>query len=517
MTLHRDPRLEIPQQRREPSAADLEVPDSLSRLQHDDRSVAELCQTVDPLIPGAPRLTVIGTGYLGATHAICMAARGYEVVGVDVDSAKIDALRNGQIPFHEPGLQELLAQVQKLDRLRFTTSFEEAAAFGDVHFVCVGTPQRLDGPGADLTYVNAAVDALAAHLHRPALVVGKSTVPVGTAAALARRLRDRAPVGDQIELAWNPEFLREAHAVADTMAPDRLVFGVTSARAEAMLRRAFQPVIARGTPIEVMDLATAELVKVAANSFLATKISFINAMSEICDLVGADIRSLSSALKHDARIGGKFLQPGLGFGGGCLPKDIRAFRARVDELGGTASVTFLHEVDLINERCRSRVVDMTRDLLGGSVAGKRIAVLGAAFKPDSDDIRDSPALDVASQLAGSGAIVQVTDPAAVANARRARPELSYCDTAQEACVDADAVLLLTEWRDYTELHPRELRDLVGSPVMIDARHALDGAVWAGAGWTYRAPGAPEVRLGGPAWASDVVVERDGTMLEELAS
>jgi UDPglucose 6-dehydrogenase len=464
--------------------------------------VAELCETVDPLIPGAPRLTVIGTGYLGATHAICMAARGYEVIGVDVDPAKVEALQSGQIPFHEPGLQELLVKVGDLGRLRFVTSFEEAAAFGDVHFICVGTPQRTDGPGANMEYVRGAVDALAVHLDRPALVVGKSTVPVGTAASLAERLREIAPAGDEVELAWNPEFLREAHAVADTMAPDRLVFGVTSARAEAMLRRAFQPVIARGTPIEIMDLATAELVKVAANSFLATKISFINAMSEICDLVGADVRSLAAALAHDERIGGKFLKPGLGFGGGCLPKDIRAFRARVDELGGGSSVAFLNEVDLINERCRERVIDMTEELLGGSVAGKRVAVLGAAFKPDSDDIRDSPALDVASRLSALGAEVVVTDPAAVPNARRSRPELEFSDTAFEACEGAEAVLLLTEWRDFTSLRPRELGRVVASPVMIDARHALDGAMWVDAGWTYRSPGAPVARLDTPAWGDE---------------
>jgi UDPglucose 6-dehydrogenase len=362
-----------------------------------------------------------------------------------------------------------------------------------------------------MEFVRSAVDSLAVHLDRPALVVGKSTVPVGTAASLAQRLREIAPAGSDVELAWNPEFLREAHAVADTMAPDRLVFGVTSSRAEAMLRRAFQPVIARGTPIEVMDLATAELVKVAANSFLATKISFINAMSEICDLAGADVRKLSAALAHDDRIGGKFLRPGLGFGGGCLPKDIRAFRARVDELGGGSSVAFLDEVDQINERARSRVVALVRDQVGGSLVGTRVAVLGAAFKPDSDDIRDSPALDVAGRLAALGASVRVTDPAAVPNARRARPELSYADTALEACEQADVVLLLTEWRDYTSLRPEDLRSVVAAPVLVDARHALDGELWADAGWTYRAPGAPVAWPDTTAWSAAPV------RVEDLAS
>ena len=493
MTSHPQSRSALPSQRQS-SSSPAGHSWSAPHLVPDDRSVAELCETVDPLIPGAPKLTVIGTGYLGATHAVCMAARGYEVIGVDVDPDKVEALQAGHIPFHEPGLQELLEQVRDLGRLRFTTSFEEAADFGDVHFVCVGTPQQVDGLGANLDFVRGAVEALAVHLHRPALVVGKSTVPVGTAAALATLVRSLAPAGDEVELAWNPEFLREAHAVADTMAPDRLVFGVTSSRAEATLRRAFQPVIARGTPVEVMDLATSELVKVAANSFLATKISFINAMSEICDLVGADVRSLSSALAHDERIGARFLTPGLGFGGGCLPKDIRAFRARVDELGGGRSVDFLHQVDLINERCRARVYDLTRELLGGSVVGRRVAVLGAAFKPDSDDIRDSPALDVATRLSAAGAVVRVTDPAAVPNARRSRPELTYCDTALEACQDADAVLLLTEWSDFTQLPPAELHDVVRTPVVVDARHVLDGDTWTAAGWVYRAPGAPADRF-----------------------
>ena len=498
MTMYSQSPTEVPPQRG-PADLTFDVTDPFGSLEPDHRSVAELCETVDPLILGAPRLTVIGTGYLGATHAICMAARGYEVIGVDVDPAKVEALAAGRIPFHEPGLQELLVKVGDLGRLRFVTSFEEAAEFGDVHFICVGTPQRTDGPGANMDYVRSAVDELGKHLHRPALVVGKSTVPVGTAASLAERLREIAPAGDEVELAWNPEFLREAHAVADTMAPDRLVFGVTSLRAEAMLRRAFEPVIARGTPIEVMDLATAELVKVAANSFLATKISFINAMSEICDLVGADVNSLSAALAHDERIGGRFLKPGLGFGGGCLPKDIRAFKARVDELGGGASVGFLDEVDQINERCRTRVITLTEELLDGCVEGKRIAVLGAAFKPDSDDIRDSPALDVASRLAALGAEVTVTDPAAVPNARRSRPSLHFADTALEACDDAEAVLLLTEWSEYTDLDPRDLGAVVAAPVVVDARHALDAPVWVEAGWTHRAPGSPASQPEAPHW------------------
>jgi UDPglucose 6-dehydrogenase len=467
----------------------------------DRRTVAELASSVDELIPNAPRLSVLGTGYLGATHAVCMAARGYEVVGVDVDPGKIAALQAGEIPFHEPGLGELLGHLQGLGRLTFTTSIEEAARFGDVHFVCVGTPQLADGTGADVSYVNAVVDALAPHLDRPALVVGKSTVPVGTAARLAGRLRELAPAGDEVELAWNPEFLREGFAIADTMAPDRMVFGVTSARAEQMLRSAFIPMIERGTPVEVMDLATAELVKVAANSFLATKISFINAMSEVCDAAGADVLRLSAALSHDSRIGGRFLRPGLGFGGGCLPKDIRAFATRATEIGAGEAVSFLAEVDGVNERCRTRVVSLAHELLGGDVRGRRIAVLGAAFKPDSDDIRDSPALAVASLLESAGALVTVTDPEALENARRSYPSLSYAETATQACHEADLVLLLTEWVDFRELSPVELREHVSSPLVVDARHALDADAWREAGWTYRAPGRPAGKSEGQAHAA----------------
>jgi UDPglucose 6-dehydrogenase len=489
MTIHHQAARRVTSEH-EPLTSTFGAGDPFDHLEPDDRSVAELCETVDPLIEGAPRLTVIGTGYLGATHAICMAARGYEVIGVDVDPAKIEALQDGRIPFHEPGLQELLVKVANLGRLRFMTSFEEAAKFGDVHFVCVGTPQLADGQGANMEFVRSAVDALGVHLDRPALVVGKSTVPVGTAASLATRLREIAPAGDDVELAWNPEFLREAHAVADTMAPDRLVFGVTSQRAEAMLRRAFQPVIARGTPIEIMDLATAELVKVAANSFLATKISFINAMAEVCEAAGADVEQLSEALALDPRIGGRFLKAGLGFGGGCLPKDIRAFMARAGELGADQALTFLREVDAINMRRRFRMVDLAREQCDGSFLGRRVAVFGAAFKPNSDDIRDSPALNVAAQVQLQGGEVSVYDPKAMDNARKMYPGLTFAETAFDAARGAHVVLHLTEWSEFREMDPVELGAVVAQRRVLDGRNALDPVRWRGAGWTYRALGRP---------------------------
>lgn len=435
-----------------------------------------------------PRLTVIGTGYLGATHAVCMAELGFEVLGVDVDPAKIDLLRAGEVPFFEPGLAELLVKALDSGRLHFSTSLAEAADFGDVHFVCVGTPQQSGSYAADLRFVEGAVTELARHLRRRALVVGKSTVPVGTAARLAELVRTTAPAGDAVELAWNPEFLREGFAVQDTMHPDRLVFGTESVWAEERLRAVFAPVIEQGTPVVVADLPTAELVKVAANSFLATKISYINAMAEVCEATGADVQRLAEALAYDDRIGGRFLKPGLGFGGGCLPKDIRAFIHRAEELDVAQAVAFLREVDGINQRRRARTVDLVRELVGGDLAGAKVAALGAAFKPDSDDIRDAPALDVAAALHRAGARVTVYDPVAMDNARRVHPELTYGTDALQAAADADVVVLLTEWTQFREIDPEVMGSVVNRRRVVDGRHALDPVRWRAAGWEYRALG-----------------------------
>ncbi|HEU0131590.1 MAG TPA: UDP-glucose/GDP-mannose dehydrogenase family protein [Mycobacteriales bacterium] len=437
------------------------------------------------------RLTVLGTGYLGATHAVCMAELGYEVLGMDVDEAKIASLRAGEVPFFEPGLEPLLRKNVESGRLRFTTSYAEAGEFGDVHFLCVGTPQQAGSNAADLSYVDAVVDGLAPHLTRECLVVGKSTVPVGTAERLAARLAAAAPGGDAVELAWNPEFLREGFAVEDTLSPDRLVFGVRpGGRGEAVLREVFAPLLAKDTPVVVADYPTAELVKVSANAFLATKISFINAMAEVCEVVHADVKKLSEALSYDTRIGGRFLHAGLGFGGGCLPKDIRAFMARAEELGVDQALSFLAEVDAINQRRRARMVDLACELVGGAFAGKRVAVLGAAFKPNSDDIRDSPALDVASAIRRQDAEVTVYDPAAVENARRIHPELAYAGSAPEAARDADVVLHLTEWREFRDMDPSVLSEVVRERNIVDGRNALDPQLWRDAGWTYRALGRP---------------------------
>jgi len=447
-----------------------------------------------------PTFSVLGTGYLGATHAICMASIGFDVIGVDVDVDKIAALSSGAVPFFEPALAELLESTLASGRLRFSSTIADAAK-ADIHFLCVGTPQHPHSHAADLRYVHQAIDSLAPHLDRKCLVVGKSTVPVGTALELTRRLHASAPAGVDVELAWNPEFLREGFAVQDTLRPDRLVFGVASEWAKHQLFSAFAPVIdEHDVPVTVTDLATAELVKAAANSFLATKISYINAMSEICDLVGADVLALSEALGRDARIGSRFLRPGLGFGGGCLPKDIRAFLHRCAELGGRHAVRFLEDVDAINGRCRSRAVDLVREEADGDLNGVRVAALGAAFKPDSDDIRDAPALAVTQELLAAGARVTVYDPQAMPNVQLRYPDVPLASSVLEAIVDADVVLLLTEWQEFVRLDPSDLEPLVSRRVVIDTRHALDAERWRGAGWTYRALGVPANTPAGAAWS-----------------
>jgi UDPglucose 6-dehydrogenase len=419
-----------------------------------------------------------------------MATLGHEVVGIDVDKAKIDALAAGDAPFFEPGLPEMLAEAMDTGRLTFSCDIADVRG-SDVHFICVGTPQLQGEIAADLTFVDAAFDALVPHLSAGDLVVGKSTVPVGTAERLTTILTD---ADSGALLAWNPEFLREGHAVHDTLEPDRLVYGVPAGidgdRAVKLLDDIYAQPIAEGSPRLVTDLATAQLVKVAANSFLATKISFINAMAELCEATGADVTLLADAIGHDARIGRKFLNAGLGFGGGCLPKDIRAFMARAGELGADQTLAFLREVDAINGRRRIRMVELAREEVGGSIAGLRVAVLGASFKPDSDDVRDSPALDVAEQLRLQGADVVVTDPQAIDNARASYPDLTFADSALEAATGADLVLLLTEWAEYVELDPETLGDAVRHRRMLDGRLALDPIAWRDAGWVYRSLGRP---------------------------
>ncbi|MFY1636070.1 UDP-glucose dehydrogenase family protein [Solwaraspora sp. WMMB335] len=450
-----------------------------------------------------PRLTFLGTGYLGATYAICFAELGYDVIGYDVDADKIAKLSAGDVPFHEPGLDELLNRSLAAGRLRFTTDMAATAEFGDVHFICVGTPQRGDGMGADLSYVEAAVTGLSQQLSRKALIVGKSTVPVGTAEWIEQLVSKHTPADLGVEVAWSPEFLQEGFAVEDVLRPNRIVVGVKSEWSNGMLYAAHKGVFDlaatedREVPLVVTDFATAELVKVAANAFLATKISFINAMAEVCEVAGGDVTQLARAIGFDPRIGNRFLQAGVGFGGGCLPKDIRAFQARAQELGAGEALRFLHEVDLINQRRRTRVVQLAAELLGRrsgpagpDLSGTTVAVLGATFKPNSDDVRDAPSLAVAAMLAKTGARVRVFDPEGMENARRAQPDLSYVPSIVDAVRDADLVCVLTEWADFRNADPVALGELVAGRRVIDGRNCLDSALWTGAGWEYRGMGRP---------------------------
>jgi len=429
-------------------------------------------------------LSVVGCGYLGATHAACMSSLGFTVIGVDTNPEKVALLQSGTLPFYEPGLDTLLEQEMKTGRLSFTTDFT-AVKDADVHFVCVGTPQSKDGLAADLTYVKSAVAAIAPHLKDGSLVVGKSTVPVGTAQALRAELAKIAP---QADLAWNPEFLREGFAVEDTLTPNRLVVGVANDRSEEILKEVYEPVIALGTPWVRADLPTSELVKVAANSFLATKISFINAMAEVCEAAGGDVTVLAKAIGYDPRIGSRFLQAGIGFGGGCLPKDIRAFMARAEELGAKQALEFLREIDAINLRARQRVIDVVRGELSEDLTKYKIAVLGATFKPDSDDVRDSPALDIAVQLHAAGAEVVIHDPQGIEPARKRFPNLDYAPVINDAIKDADLILHLTEWKEYRQIDPAAISSIVRSKIIIDGRNMLDRTLWRNAGWKFHALG-----------------------------
>ena len=446
------------------------------------------------------RISVIGCGYLGAVHAACMASLGHQVIGLDVDEAKVASLNSGVPPFYEPGFAELLDEQLAGGRLEFTTDPGRIAQ-AQIHFIAVGTPQLAGRYAADLSYVRAAVQTLIENVDTskgPAVIAGKSTVPVGT----ARHIQDLCDEsGNDLIVVWNPEFLREGFAVTDTVHPDRIVYGLPDDpdRAEVgrkVLDECYAELLATGIPRLLTNHPTAELVKVAANSFLATKISFINAMAQLCDATGGDVTQLAEAIGYDDRIGKKFLRAGVGFGGGCLPKDIRAFMARAGELGVDEALTFLREVDAINLRQRDKAVEMASNLLGGRFVGHKVAVLGAAFKPNSDDLRDSPALEVAQQIWSRGADLVITDPAAADALRSKLPNLKVVDTVAEAVAGADVVLLLTEWQEYRDLDPRELRALVRTPNIVDGRNVLDPQRWADAGWTYRGMG----RLAGPAAA-----------------
>lgn len=435
------------------------------------------------------RMTVLGVGHLGLTHAACMADLGHEVLAVDIDREMIAKVAQGEVPFFEPALEPLLRNNIAAGRLAFDTSYDEAARFGETHFLCVGTPDAGNG-SADLSCVNSAVRELASRLTSRSLIIGKSTVPVGTARSLLARVRQMAPAGDNVSVAWNPEFLREGFGVQDTLHPDRLVFGVICEYAPEQLRRVYARQLAAGVPSLIVDLETAELAKLAANAFLATRISFMNAVAEVCEAVGADVTQLAKALSYDDRIGHRYLRSGLGFGGSCLPKDIRAFSSMAMLLGAPSIVDLLSAVGAINIARRVRVTDLARNAVGGSLAGRVVAVLGVSFKPSCDDVRESPSLDVCERLHREGALVRVHDPMASPNAAKVSPGLHYAQSASEAAHDADLVLHLTEWADYRALDPVALGQVVRRRQIIDARCALDEARWRAADWSVTLLGRP---------------------------
>lgn len=423
------------------------------------------------------KVSIIGLGYLGATTAVAFAKLGHQVIGLDSDPKKLALLQSGKVPFYEPGLEDALTEVLAAGNLKFQAEHDLDSGSADIHLLCVGTPQSKTGLGADTSYLFSAVEALAPFLREDSVVVGKSTVPVGTAKELRNFLADR--VNFQPHLAWNPEFLREGTALQDTLEPDRIVLGVDDSWSEKMLRTLYAPI--QNVPILSVDIPTAELVKVAANSFLATKISFINAMAEVAEVAGADAVKLAEAIGYDERIGNKFLKTGIGFGGGCLPKDIRAFSARAEELGVGKAVGFLREVEEINLRRRSRVLEIAQEELG-SVVGKRVVMLGAAFKPETDDVRDSPAMAVAEQFWSAGANVVVHDPQALENVRKIYPQLEVEDELDFAIAGADLVVVGTEWKIYRDADPIRFGDMVRRRLVIDGRNCLDAPSWIAADW-----------------------------------
>ncbi|WP_031074225.1 UDP-glucose dehydrogenase family protein [Streptomyces sp. NRRL WC-3742] len=438
------------------------------------------------------RVSVIGCGHLGASHAAAMAELGHEVVGVEIDPDKCAILATGASWFYEAGMDDLLAKHVPTGRLRFTTSLAEAAAFADVHFLAVGTPLRADGQGYDVSQVLGAAEQLVPLLTRPATIIGKSTVTVGTVARLQQIITERAGV-EGIELVWNPEFLREGHAVADSLFPDRILVGLSSPTALATVEQVYAPIMARGDiEMVVTDPATAEVAKSAANAFLATKISYINAMAQVCDLTGANIDDVAHVMGIDKRIGHGGMRAGLGYGGGCLPKDVAAFAHAVTLLGATDATGLLDAVQAVNRSRMDTAVQLVTRAVGRPLAGLTIGYLGAAFKAGTSDVRDSPALRLADRLHDLGATVRVHDPESLDNARHSHPHLAFAPTALDAVSGADLVVIATEWGQYTRdpKLPVAAADRTPARTVVDVRNALDAEPWLAAGWTVHQMGRP---------------------------
>ncbi|WP_331741282.1 UDP-glucose/GDP-mannose dehydrogenase family protein (plasmid) [Streptomyces sp. NBC_00963] len=437
------------------------------------------------------RVSVIGCGHLGIPHAAAMAELGHEVIGVDVDQARVDRLSAGECPIYEIGLPELLAHHTQSGRLRFTTDIREAADFAELHFIGVGTPIDADGRSYDTAQVFGAIRTLAPHLDRACTIVGKSTVSVGTTSQVTALVQRLAPAGEQVDVCWNPEFLREGHAVEDTLRPDRLIAGLTTAEAEKAIRAVYAPILDAGVPIFVTDPQTAELAKGAANTFLGLKISYINAVADMCEAAGGDVSQIVDILGIDPRIGSAGMRPGIGYGGGCLPKDIRAFTASAGQLGASQAATLLRAAEEINEnRTYVALGLITRALGERPIRGTRVTVWGAAFKPGTNDVRESPALSLAQALQQAGATVTIHDPQAVATAMVRSPEFDYTDDLPTSLDGADVIVLATEWPEYRQADPQALGNRPATPLLVDCRTTLDPEPWRAAGWTVHQLGRP---------------------------
>lgn len=436
------------------------------------------------------RVSVIGCGHLGIPHAAAMAEIGHEVIGVDLDQAKIDRLNAGECPIYEEDLPELLATHTASGQLRFTTDLAEAAAFADVHFLAVGTPIDADGRSYDTGQVFGAARALAPHLTRPCVVIGKSTVTVGTSRDLGALLVRLSPVGEGVEVVWNPEFLREGHAIEDTLRPDRIVVGVPSPHAEDVVRQVYAPLLHNRIPLFVTDPATAELIKGAANAYLGMKISFINGVADMCAAAGADVQQLTEAIGLDPRIGRGGLNAGPGYGGGCLPKDVRAFTASAHILGALDAAALLRAAEQVNESRPTAALHLIEETLGRPVDGVRVTVWGASFKAGTDDVRESPALAIAALMHQRGATVTVHDPHAVPTALVRHPELDYKEDLEGSVKGSELIVLATEWPQFRGADPKALASLVAAPVLVDLRNLLNADAWRMAGWTVRQLGRP---------------------------
>jgi UDPglucose 6-dehydrogenase len=435
------------------------------------------------------KIAMIGAGYVGLVSGACFSEFGVTVACVDKDAEKIARLRGGEIPIFEPGLDDLVARNAQAGRLAFASDLPEAVAGADAVFIAVGTPSRRGDGHADLTYVYAAAREIAHALTGYAVVVTKSTVPVGTGREVARIIRETNPQAD-FDVVSNPEFLREGSAINDFMRPDRIVIGAEGERAQEVMRQLYRPLYLIETPILFTSLETAELVKYAANAFLATKITFINEIADVCEAVGADVHDVARGIGLDGRIGRKFLHPGPGFGGSCFPKDTQALARTAEQVG--APMRIVETVVAVNDARKRRMAQRIRVACGGAVAGKTLAVLGLTFKPNTDDMRESPSLVILPALQHDGATIRAFDPEGMNEARKLMPDLVYCKDAYEAMTGADALVILTEWNEFRSLNLGLMRERLRQPIVVDLRNVYSPGDMVAAGFIYHGIGRPSV-------------------------